>query len=214
MARNLNHLCSASRHPVRVAGLEPARGRPRGILSLLQQTEPARLQWNISEFYKALFIAYNSYVSKCPSKNQQFLTHFRFYVKNGSEKIWRDVGRIQEGCRFHDFNAIKNISALNAMIFYKETHMDYQLEVKQIVDYPRCRIYREFIRSLMEDRNICTNRSSHLFLLHDTLLLCQPPFLLGITEQFYLITRTSHIKILQKSIGFKVFVQKRTMPLY
>ena len=32
--------------------------------------------------------------------------------------------------------------------------MDYQLEIKQTVDYPRCRIYREFIRTLMEDRNI------------------------------------------------------------
>ena len=27
--------------------------------------------------------------------------------------------------------------------------LDYQLEIKQIVDYPRCRIYREFLRSLM-----------------------------------------------------------------
>ena len=41
--------------------------------------------------------------------------------------------------------------------------MDYQLELKQIVDYPRCRIYREFIRSLMEDRDIRTNGSSYLF---------------------------------------------------
>ena len=41
--------------------------------------------------------------------------------------------------------------------------MDYQLEIKQIVDYPRCRIYREFIRTLMEDRNIRTNGSSYLF---------------------------------------------------
>ncbi|MCM1232861.1 MAG: MarR family transcriptional regulator [Ruminococcus flavefaciens] len=41
--------------------------------------------------------------------------------------------------------------------------MDYQLEVKQIVDYPRCRIYREFLRSLMEDRDIRTNGSSYLF---------------------------------------------------
>ena len=40
--------------------------------------------------------------------------------------------------------------------------MDYQLEIKQIVDYPRCRIYREFIRTLMEDRNIRTNGSSYL----------------------------------------------------
>jgi hypothetical protein len=41
--------------------------------------------------------------------------------------------------------------------------MDYQLEIKQTVDYPRCRIYREFIRTLMEDRNIRTNGSSYLF---------------------------------------------------
>ncbi len=41
--------------------------------------------------------------------------------------------------------------------------MDYQLEIKQIVDYLRCRIYREFIRSLMEDRDTRTNGSSYLF---------------------------------------------------
>ena len=47
--------------------------------------------------------------------------------------------------------------------FIKEATMDYQLEIKQTVDYPRCRIYREFIRTLMEDRNIRTNGSSYLF---------------------------------------------------
>lgn len=41
--------------------------------------------------------------------------------------------------------------------------MDYQLEIKQIVDYPRCRIYREFLRKLMKDRDIRTNGSSYLF---------------------------------------------------
>lgn len=41
--------------------------------------------------------------------------------------------------------------------------MDYQIEIKQIVDYPRCRIYRGFFRDLMEDRNIRTNGSSYLF---------------------------------------------------
>ena len=44
-----------------------------------------------------------------------------------------------------------------------EVNMDYQLEIKQIVDYPRCRMYREFIRRIMEDRNIRTNGSSYLF---------------------------------------------------
>ena len=50
------------------------------------------------------------------------------------------------------------------LFFSKEDYiLDYQLEIKQIVDYPRCRIYREFIRSLMEDRDIRTNGSSYLF---------------------------------------------------
>lgn len=41
--------------------------------------------------------------------------------------------------------------------------MEYQLELKQIVAFPRCRIYRQFIRSLMEDRSIRTNGCSGLF---------------------------------------------------
>ncbi|MDD2980519.1 MAG: helix-turn-helix domain-containing protein [Hespellia sp.] len=41
--------------------------------------------------------------------------------------------------------------------------MDYQLEVKQLVDYPRCRIYRDFIRTLMSDKNIRTSGCSYLF---------------------------------------------------
>lgn len=45
---------------------------------------------------------------------------------------------------------------------------EYKLEVKQIVNYPRCRIYREFIQSLITDQNICTNGSSGLF--HYTVL--------------------------------------------
>lgn len=44
-----------------------------------------------------------------------------------------------------------------------EVIMDYQLEIKQIVDYPRYRIYREFLRTLMRDRDIRTNGSSYLF---------------------------------------------------
>ena len=40
---------------------------------------------------------------------------------------------------------------------------EYQLEIKQIVDYPRCRVYREFVRSLMKDRNIHTRGCSGLF---------------------------------------------------
>ena len=41
--------------------------------------------------------------------------------------------------------------------------MKYQLELKQLVEYPRCRIYRNFIRTLTGDRSIRTNGNSYLF---------------------------------------------------
>ena len=39
----------------------------------------------------------------------------------------------------------------------------YELELKQSVDYPRCRIYRGFIQNLMADRNIRVNGDNYLF---------------------------------------------------
>ncbi|MDO4277070.1 MAG: MarR family transcriptional regulator [Eubacteriales bacterium] len=59
--------------------------------------------------------------------------------------------------------------------------MNYQLELKQLVDYPRCRIYREFIRTLVKDKNIRTNGDSYLFYY---ILLCS-----------FANYRTSHRKI-------------------
>jgi hypothetical protein len=40
---------------------------------------------------------------------------------------------------------------------------EYKLQIKQIVDYPRCRIYRAFIKNLIADRSIRTHGSSGLF---------------------------------------------------
>lgn len=40
---------------------------------------------------------------------------------------------------------------------------EYQLQLKQLVDYPRCRIYRQFIQALMEKKNIRVYGSSLLF---------------------------------------------------
>jgi hypothetical protein len=40
---------------------------------------------------------------------------------------------------------------------------EYQLELKQIVDYPRCRIYRQLIQTLMADRSIRASGGSGLF---------------------------------------------------
>ena len=40
---------------------------------------------------------------------------------------------------------------------------EYQLELKQIVDYPRCRIYRQFVQNLITDRSIRTSGGSGLF---------------------------------------------------
>ena len=41
--------------------------------------------------------------------------------------------------------------------------MTYNLEIKQIVDYPRCRVYRDFLREIMDDRELRTNGNSYLF---------------------------------------------------
>ena len=41
---------------------------------------------------------------------------------------------------------------------------EYQLQIKQIVDYPRCRIYRQFVHDLMKDRGFRLNGGSGLFI--------------------------------------------------
>ena len=50
----------------------------------------------------------------------------------------------------------------------------YELQIKQIVEYPLCRMYRQFIQSLIEDRNIRSNGGSGLF--HYTVLCCYANF--------------------------------------
>ena len=53
---------------------------------------------------------------------------------------------------------------ISYLIYKKEKAMPtYQLQIKQIVDYPRCRIYRQFVRFLMEDRSIRVSGGSGLF---------------------------------------------------
>lgn len=37
--------------------------------------------------------------------------------------------------------------------------MHYQIEIKQIVDFPRVRIYRDFIRTLITEKGIRTSGS-------------------------------------------------------
>ena len=66
---------------------------------------------------------------------------------------------------------------------------NYQLQIKQVVDYPRCRIYRQFIRNLMNDQNIRINGGSGLF--HFT-VLCS-----------YVNFRTSYRRI--DGIGYTVY---------
>lgn len=45
---------------------------------------------------------------------------------------------------------------------------EYQLQIKQVVDYPRCRIYRQFVQSLIKDQSIRVSGGSGLF--HYTVL--------------------------------------------
>ena len=66
---------------------------------------------------------------------------------------------------------------------------EYQLEIKQIVDYPRCRIYRQFIQNLMADRSIRTSGGSGLFYYT---VLCN-----------YANFRTSYLRI--DGIGYTVY---------
>lgn len=39
----------------------------------------------------------------------------------------------------------------------------YQLQTKQVVDYPRCRVYQQFVHRLTADRSICTSGGPGLF---------------------------------------------------
>ena len=41
--------------------------------------------------------------------------------------------------------------------------MQYQLKLQQLVSYPKCRIYRKFIRSLTDDRSLRLNGDTNLF---------------------------------------------------
>ena len=66
---------------------------------------------------------------------------------------------------------------------------EYQLEIKQIVDYPRCRIYRHFIQNLMADRSIRVSGGSGLFYYT---VLCN-----------YANFRTSYLRI--DGIGYTVY---------
>lgn len=51
---------------------------------------------------------------------------------------------------------------------------EYRLEIKQVVDYPRCRIYRQLIQYLIKDPNIRSGGSSGLF--YYTVLCCYANF--------------------------------------
>lgn len=51
---------------------------------------------------------------------------------------------------------------------------EYKLEIKQLVDYPRCRIYRQFIQQLMLESDIRVG--SHAGLFHYTVLCCYANF--------------------------------------
>ena len=51
---------------------------------------------------------------------------------------------------------------------------EYKLELKQIVDYPRCRMYRQFIQGLIANKNLRVGGSSSLY--YYTVLCCYANF--------------------------------------
>ena len=57
----------------------------------------------------------------------------------------------------------------NLLLKYKEVLLtEYQLEIKQIVEYPRCRIQKKFVEMLMCDPDIKTSGGCGLY--HYTVL--------------------------------------------
>ena len=51
---------------------------------------------------------------------------------------------------------------------------EYKLELKQIVDYPRCRMYRQFIQSIINNKDLRIGGGSHLY--YYTVLCCYANF--------------------------------------
>ena len=45
----------------------------------------------------------------------------------------------------------------------EENMEEYKLELKLVVDYPRCRMYRQFIQSLINNKNLRIGGESHLY---------------------------------------------------
>ena len=77
-----------------------------------------------------------------------------------------NAGRNRSSAR-SGYPCFKTIFSLALPIIYKKEKAipTYQLQIKQVVDYPRCRIYRQFVRFLMEDRSIRVSGGSGLFYL-------------------------------------------------
>ena len=51
---------------------------------------------------------------------------------------------------------------------------DYKLELKQIVDYPRCRMYRQFVLGILNNKNLRISGASQLY--YYTVLCCYANF--------------------------------------
>ena len=45
----------------------------------------------------------------------------------------------------------------------EESMEEYKLELKQIVDYPRCRMYRQLIQGLIGSMNLRVGKESYLY---------------------------------------------------
>ena len=66
---------------------------------------------------------------------------------------------------------------------------EYKIELKQVVDYPRCRMYRQFIRSLIDNKMLRVGGTSGLY--YYTVLSCFANF------------RTSHHRV--KGVTYTVY---------
>lgn len=88
---------------------------------------------------------------------------------------------------------------------------EYKLQIKQIVDYPRCRIYRQLIQYLIKDSNIRSGGSSGLS--YYAVLCCYANFrtsykrIVGISYTVYPVEWICRTKELMELLRLKTVKQ-------
>ena len=87
------------------------------------------------------------------------LFHYNHYFHSFGETILNNETKNVKKNRTTDFDQNSPSKIMKGALYMPE----YKLEIKQLVSYPRCRIYREFLQSLTADRGVRTSGRPGLF---------------------------------------------------